>query len=80
MYQSFDANYEYIENILIQHQGKDRMAHVQHETLQFLVSLLTTFKAASLQLEADTYVNTSACSANKVQLTGSPEHFGFRHS
>jgi hypothetical protein len=51
MYESFYANYEDIENILIER----RMSHVQHETLQTLLSFLTTFKEASLQLEADTH-------------------------
>jgi hypothetical protein len=55
MYESFYANYEDIENILIERREEDRMAHVQHETLQMLLSFLTPFKEASLQLEADTH-------------------------
>jgi hypothetical protein len=31
------------------------MSHVQHKTLQTLLSFLTPFKEASLQLEADTH-------------------------
>jgi hypothetical protein len=43
-------NYEDIENILIERWEEERMAHIQHETLQMLC-----FKEASFQLEADTY-------------------------
>jgi hypothetical protein len=55
MYESSYANYEDIENILIERREEDRMAHVHHETLQMLLSFLTLFKEASLQLEADTH-------------------------
>jgi hypothetical protein len=53
--QIFYANYEDIKNILMEHQEEDRTAHVQHETLQMLVSFLTPFKEDSLQVEAHTY-------------------------
>jgi hypothetical protein len=56
MYESFDASCQGIENILIQRREEERMAHIQRETLQMLVSFLTPFKEASLQLEADTYM------------------------
>jgi hypothetical protein len=46
---------EYIENILIERQEEVRMAHIQQETLQMLVSFLIPFKGASLQLQVDTY-------------------------
>jgi hypothetical protein len=44
MYESFDVSYEDIENILIEHWKKERMAYVQHEMLQMLVAFFTLFK------------------------------------
>jgi hypothetical protein len=34
MYESFDANYQATENILIERREEERMAHIQRETLQ----------------------------------------------
>jgi hypothetical protein len=45
MYESFDASYEDTGNTEKDHQ-EFRMAHVQHETLQILVSFLTPYKEA----------------------------------
>jgi hypothetical protein len=52
MYESFYANYEGTENIIIERREEDRMVHVQCETVQLLLSFLTPIKEASLQLEA----------------------------
>jgi hypothetical protein len=54
MYECFYGNYQDIENIIIDC-PEDRMAHVQQEILQMLLSFLPPFKVASMQLEADTH-------------------------
>jgi hypothetical protein len=45
MYESFDTSYEDTGNTEKDNQ-EFRMAHVQHETLQILVSFLTPYKEA----------------------------------
>jgi hypothetical protein len=48
MYESFDNNYEDIENILTERREEDKMSHVQRDSLHMLVSFLTPLEGTSL--------------------------------
>jgi hypothetical protein len=54
MNESSDSDYQDNENILTERPKEDRMAHIQYETLQMLVSFQTLFRKTSLKPAADT--------------------------